>query len=96
MKPTQARSKHTSRGHTCRVCGNVVKAGQWFVERQMPHNPITDRWFTMHVRCLKNLVADVPEDEDRAQQQAEKSKAQFEALRSKGFETLRDEILTTN
>lgn len=95
MKVQQARSKDTSNGKICRICASPIKAGQYFTERRMPNNPITDRWFTMHVRCMRAIADNTPVDDDPAARQTEKSKANFEALRSKGFTALRDEILST-
>lgn len=70
----------TAGGHGCRHCQRSIKTGEYFVQYHMPNNPITDRYFTLHVRCMRELVADVPEDVDRARE---------------GFDALREKILVT-
>lgn len=64
----------------CRHCKKSVKKGQHFVQYRMPNNPITDRYFVLHVACMAELAADVPPDPDSARE---------------GFEALRSEIISS-
>ncbi len=90
MKIQQARSTMGVKGdRTCRHCRLAIKSGEWYATTTMPNNPITDRWFNLHVRCMKALVTDVPADVNRAQEN-------FDKIRAKGYTALRNEILNTN
>lgn len=64
------------RSKVCRDCGRTFKYGEYVYEMEMRNNPWTDRWFSMHVHCLRNRTEHCPDDGDRAKQQ-------FEELREK-------------
>lgn len=50
--------------YSCRHCARVIRRGQVALVQQMPNNPITDRVFAVHVKCMKNLVQSAPADQD--------------------------------
>lgn len=79
MKIQQAKSTLNG-GRACRQCKKTVRFGQWYACASTPNAPITDRWFILHVACMKALVADVPDD-------ADKTKESFEALRAQIIST---------
>lgn len=80
MKVQQAKSKAAIKGNgVCRHCGHVIKSGQYYAAAQMPNNPYIDRWFTLHVKCMRVLVADVPDDVDRNEENFNRIKEKIAA-----------------
>lgn len=63
LAPQRADDIYTAHG-PCRLCSRQIVNGQWFTETYMPTNPTTDRYFTMHVKCVRAAIEDVPQDDD--------------------------------
>ena len=59
---------------SCRDCGRVLRVGQVVYEMQMPNNNWNDRYFSVHVTCLRARTEQAPQDQ---------TKAEFEALRER-------------
>lgn len=54
----------TTAAANCRHCNTPIRVGQVALEQRLPNNPINDRVFRVHAKCIRTLLASCPLDQD--------------------------------